>query len=99
MFDNLIHTGEMPVTIGLFINPGKPGPEHDPAQHSTRCDQYDVLDDKYSRFLLDEIIPDVVQPLPAHRRSRRLGDRGLQLGWYLRVHRRVGTGPTSFARC
>jgi enterochelin esterase family protein len=60
VFDNLIHTGAMPVTIGLFINPGKPGPEHDPAEHSTRSDQYDVLDDKYSRFLLEEIIPEVI---------------------------------------
>ena len=23
VFDNLIHKGEMPVTIGIFINPGK----------------------------------------------------------------------------
>jgi enterochelin esterase-like enzyme len=60
VFDNLIHAGDMPVTIGLFINPGKPGPEHDPAGHSTRSDQYDVLDDKYTRFLLEEIIPDVI---------------------------------------
>src|SRR5689334_23197660 len=25
VFDNLIHSGEMPVTIGLFINPGHYG--------------------------------------------------------------------------
>jgi len=25
VFDNLIHKGEMPVTIGIFINPGKHG--------------------------------------------------------------------------
>ena len=24
VFDNLIHKGEMPVTIGIFINPGQP---------------------------------------------------------------------------
>jgi enterochelin esterase family protein len=48
-FDNLIHKGDMPVTIGLFINPGK-----------QRSIEYDSLDDLYTRFLLEEIIPDVV---------------------------------------
>jgi enterochelin esterase family protein len=62
VLDNLIHAGQMPVTIGLFINPGKPGPENEGAPHENRSDQYDVLDDKYSKFLLDEIIPDVVTP-------------------------------------
>jgi len=58
VFDNLIHAGDMPVTIALFINPGKPA--DDAIKHSTRSDQYDTLDDTYSRFLLDEIIPDVI---------------------------------------
>jgi enterochelin esterase family protein len=60
VFDNLIHAREMPLAIGLFINPGKPGPEHEGAKHENRSDQYDVLDDKYARFLLEEIIPDVI---------------------------------------
>ena len=47
-----------------------------------------MLDDKYSRFLLDEIIPGRL-PLSAGRRSRRLGRSGLQLGGNLRVHRRL----------
>lgn len=50
VFDNLIHAGHMPVTIGLFIDPGTP----------IRSMQYDSMDDKYTRFLLDEIIPDVI---------------------------------------
>ena len=25
VFDNLIHRGEMPVTIGVFVDPGQPG--------------------------------------------------------------------------
>ena len=51
VFDNLIHAGQMPVTIGLFIDPGTP---------SSRSMEYDSMDDKYTRFLLDEIIPDVI---------------------------------------
>jgi len=60
-FDNLIAAGEMPQTIGLFINPGTPsGTYHYPEEQGIRSTEYDSLDDRYSKFLLDEIIPDVV---------------------------------------
>ena len=50
VFDNLIHSGEMPVTIGIFVNPGMIREE------STRPLEY-VADGKvYSRFLLEEIM-------------------------------------------
>ena len=54
VFDNLIHAGDMPVTIGLFINTSTP------RSRGTRSMEYDSMDDKYARFLLDEIIPDVI---------------------------------------
>ena len=54
VFDNLIHRGEMPVTIGIFINPGKP--EQDVDQRSA---EYVPIDDTYARFLLEEILPAV----------------------------------------
>ncbi len=55
VFDNLIHSGEMPVTIGIFVSPGMIGEE------STRPLEY-VADGKvYSRFLLEEIIPEVTR--------------------------------------
>ena len=60
-FDNLIASGDMPVTIGLFINPGTPsGTYHYPEEKGLRSAQYDTLDDTYARFLLEEIIPDLV---------------------------------------
>jgi enterochelin esterase family protein len=69
VFDNLIHKKEMPVTVGLFINPGnippKPGeeprqrPDGRPAPASNRSVEYDSLGDTYARFLLDEMIPEV----------------------------------------
>jgi enterochelin esterase family protein len=59
-FDNLIHAGDMPRTIGLFIDPGAPNAEHASVKHENRSDQYDVLNDKYARFLLEEIIPELV---------------------------------------
>lgn len=62
VFDNLIARGDMPVTIAVFINPG-----HDPSkgtpknrwQASNRSYEYDSLGDRYARFLLEEIIPEV----------------------------------------
>ncbi len=58
VFDNLIHKGEMPVTIAIFINPGEkehPGPQ--------RSIEYDSLGDAYARFLLEEILPEVGKDL------------------------------------
>ncbi len=60
VFDNLIARGEMPLTIAIFINPGndpsKPQPK---GKQSNRSYEYDNLGDRYSRFLLEEIIPEV----------------------------------------
>lgn len=60
VFDNLIHAGEMPVTIGVFIQPGvippaKPGQ----SPRKNRSFEYDTLSDQYVRFLLEEILADV----------------------------------------
>ena len=54
VFDNLIHKSEMPVTIGVFINPGRREQDWD-----QRSAQYVPLDDTYARFLLEEILPEV----------------------------------------
>jgi enterochelin esterase-like enzyme len=60
VFDNLIHQGQMPVTIGLFVNPGDPGPGN-PWYGGTdnRSFEYDALGDRYARFLLEELLPEV----------------------------------------
>ena len=50
VFDNLIHRGDMPVTIGVFVDPGEPG---------NRNVEYDAFDDRYATFLLDELLPEV----------------------------------------
>jgi len=51
-FDNLIASGEMPVTVAVFINPGGPA-------RIERSIEYDTLSDRYARFLLEEILPEV----------------------------------------
>lgn len=62
VFDNLIHKGEMPITIAVFVDPGfkretlpenrgwQPRPEN-------RSVEYDTLSDDYSKFLLEELLP------------------------------------------
>jgi enterochelin esterase family protein len=61
VFDNLIHKGEMPVTIGIFVNPGQRGdalPEN-PWRADNRSWEYDSLGEQYARFLVEEILPEV----------------------------------------
>jgi enterochelin esterase family protein len=60
VFDNLIHKGEMPVTIGLFINPGEvPAAQPGQQPRKNRSFEYDTLSDQYARFLFDEMLPEV----------------------------------------
>ena len=61
VFDNLIHKKEMPVTIGIFINPGHSGSSKpkSPWRRNNRSVEYDSMNDAYSRLLLDEILPHV----------------------------------------
>jgi enterochelin esterase-like enzyme len=49
VFDNLIHRREMPVTIGVFVDPGA----------DNRNAEYDTFSDAYATFLLTEILPNV----------------------------------------
>jgi enterochelin esterase family protein len=62
VFDNLIARGDMPPTIAVFLNPGhdknKPLVKNKP---SNRSYEYDSLGDRYTRFLLEEILPIVEQ--------------------------------------
>lgn len=62
VFDNLIHKGQMPVTIGLFINPGViPASEEGAAARRNRSFEYDDLGGLYARFLIEEMIPAVAK--------------------------------------
>jgi enterochelin esterase family protein len=64
VFDNLIAKKEMPITIGVFIDPGYKRSEL-PATRETRSTaenrsfEYDTLSPAYSDFLLTEILPHV----------------------------------------
>jgi gluconolactonase len=60
ILDNLIHKGEIPVCIGIFVDPGAiplstPGVE----PRNNRSFEYDSLSDRYARFLIEELLPEV----------------------------------------
>lgn len=62
VFDNLIAKGEMPVTIAVLINPGvMPALSANAEGRYNRSYEYDALGDRYARFLLEEILPEVAK--------------------------------------
>ena len=92
VFDNLIHKKEMPVTIGIFINPGAvpAGRRRQEAGRSNRSFEYDTLSDQYARFLEKEILPEVAKEYNLRKDAGRAGHLRHQLGRHLRLHRRLG---------
>jgi gluconolactonase len=60
VFDNLIDRGQMPVTVGVFVDPGiVPSANGEPEVRYDRSFEYDALGDRYARFLLEELLPEV----------------------------------------
>jgi enterochelin esterase family protein len=80
VFDNLIYRREMPVTIGVFINPG-----HTPQQPEStstnwgdsinnRPTEYNELNDRYARLIVDELLPELEKE---YRISKKPEDRAI----------------------
>jgi enterochelin esterase family protein len=82
VFDNLIHRGAMPVTLGLFVNPGHSGksPPDSAFASDNRSYEYDSLTDKYSRFLLEELIPHLSQRHAISSDPKRRAISGISSG-------------------
>ena len=61
--DNLIAKGEMPTTICIMANPGVVPPADDKTQlpRYNRSVEYDGMDDRNARFLIEELIPDATK--------------------------------------
>src|SRR5215468_9768088 len=63
VMDNLIYRREIPVMIGVFINPGRTPeqPESTPQNwgdsNTNRPTEYNTLDDKYARVIVEELMP------------------------------------------
>lgn len=68
VLDNLIQKREMPVTIGIFITPGQTGETYPDnlgmSNPNHRAEEYDALNDAYTQFLVDELLPEVSRRYP-----------------------------------
>jgi enterochelin esterase family protein len=88
VFDNLIARGDIPPTIGLFVEPGDL-PNEAPNSRGNRSFEYDSLTDAYSRLLHDELLPLVtagynISTDPARRASVGMSSGGIcafNLAW------------------
>jgi gluconolactonase len=82
VFDNLIYRNEMPVTIGVFVMPGRVVAGVETANDRfNRSFEYDGLGDAYARFILEEILPEVEKQKTSDGRvihlSKNGNDRGI----------------------
>jgi enterochelin esterase family protein len=63
VMDNLIYRREIPVMIGVFINPGRRPDQPEPTprewgdRNTNRPTEYNSLDDKYARVITQELMP------------------------------------------
>lgn len=78
VFDNLIAKNEMPITIGVFITPGKVLSQNTDGalDRFNRSFEYDGLGDNYARFLLEEVFPFVETKKTTDGRAIRLSKNG-----------------------
>jgi enterochelin esterase family protein len=71
VLDNLIHAGQMPVTIAVFVEPGETGPGLPIyGGSSNRSVEYDSPGDAYVRFLVDELLPVALRGLAVSADAR-----------------------------
>jgi len=78
VLDNLIYRREIPVMLGVFINPGRRPDQPEPNlqnwgdRDTNRPEEYNALNDKYARVIVDELLPALrkeynISPNPEHR--------------------------------
>ncbi|MEO7190748.1 MAG: alpha/beta hydrolase-fold protein [Vicinamibacterales bacterium] len=86
VLDNLIYRREIPTMISVFINPGRTPeqPEPSSADWGDRCcnrpTEYNSLDDKYARVVVDELLPVVYKDYNISRDPERHGIGGASSG-------------------
>ena len=63
VMDNLIYRREIPVMLGVFINPGRTPSQPEPTpsewgdRTTNRPTEYNSLDDRYARVITEELLP------------------------------------------
>ena len=86
VLDNLIYRREVPVMIAVFINPGRrpDQPEPTPSEWGDRTTnrptEYNTLDDKYARVIVDELMPALDKDYNIAKDPERRGIGGASSG-------------------
>lgn len=81
VLDNLIHKGEIPVMVGIFINPGVvPASDAQSKGRANRSFEYDTPSPQYATFLEKEILPEVGKTLNLRKDADGRGIGGISSG-------------------
>jgi len=86
VMDNLIYRREIPVMIGVFINPGRRPDQPEPTlsnwgdRDTNRPVEYNSLDDKYARVIVDELLPVLYKEYNISKDPERHGIGGSSSG-------------------
>jgi enterochelin esterase family protein len=86
VMDNLIYRRELPVMIGVFINPGRTPEQPEPTpsewgdRTTNRPTEYNTLDDKYARVIVDELLPVLYKQYNVSKDPERHGIGGSSSG-------------------
>jgi enterochelin esterase family protein len=86
VMDNLIYRREIPVLIGVFINPGRRPDQPEPTlrewgdRTTNRPTEYNTLDDRYARVICDELMPVLYKQFNIARDPDRHGIGGASSG-------------------
>ena len=86
VMDNLIYRREIPTMIGVFINPGRrpdqpePTPKNWGDRDTNRGVEYNSLDDKYARVIVDELLPVLYKEYNLSKDPERHGIGGSSSG-------------------
>ena len=86
VMDNLIYRREIPVMIAVFINPGRrpdqpePTPQNWGDRDTNRPTEYNTVDDKYTRVILDELMPVLYKDYNISKDPERHGIGGSSSG-------------------
>ena len=86
VLDNLIDRREIPVMLSVFINPGRtpeqpePTPQEWGDRTTNRPTEYNSLDDKYARVIVDELMPALAKDYNISKDPERHGIGGASSG-------------------
>ena len=86
VLDNLIDRRELPVMLAVFINPGRtpeqpePTPQEWGDRTTNRPTEYNSLDDKYARVIVDELMPVLYKEYNIAKEPDRHGIGGASSG-------------------